>query len=43
MSALVSPTIVSMDPSRVSPILQDTIWAPAGHQSAAHISNHAYS
>ena len=29
MSARVSPTIVSMLPSRVSPILHYTIWAPA--------------
>lgn len=29
MMALVSPTSVSMDPSRLSPILQEMIWAPA--------------
>ena len=29
MMALVSPTSVSMDPSRLSPILQEMTWAPA--------------
>ena len=29
MMALVRPTSVSMDPSRLSPILQEMIWAPA--------------